>query len=326
MRRRDVIAGILSAGVVATAWPRRGRAQEGKTYRVAYLTLAAGPDPAIVEERLRELGYVSGKSLVFDVRSAMGDSSRLPRLAAEIVASHPDVIVAGFGTLTARAAQAATRTLPIIFASVGDPIGARIVSSLARPGANITGVTPQSSEVQGKRLQILKELVPSARVVAALGNPETPFTALALHELTTAAQATGIKVEALEIRNPDQLPTAFEAALRTKAAGLITLEDPLVLSLRQELVELGAGQRLPIIYGTREFAEAGGLISYGVNRRQLYRRAAELVDKILQGAKPADIPVEQPTTFELVVNLRAAERIGLTVPRSLLARADEVIE
>lgn len=326
MRRREVLAGILSAGAVSTARPRTVGAQEAKIYRVAYLALLAGPDSAIVEERLRELGYVPGKNLIFDLRSAMGDSNRLPRLAAEIGDSRPDVIVAGFGTLAARAAQAASRTIPIVFASVGDPIGAGVVASLSRPGANVTGVTSQSSEIQGKRLQILEELVPSARVVAVLGNPATPFSALALRELTVAAQAKGLKLEALDIRRADQLSSAIETALRAGAGGLITLEDPLLMSLRQELVDLGASRRLPIVHGSREFAEAGGLTSYGVNRRHQYRRAAELVDKILHGAKPADIPVEQPTTFELVVNLKAAKAMDLTVPPSLLARADEVIE
>jgi putative ABC transport system substrate-binding protein len=322
MRRREFMT-LLGA---AAGWPLSLSAQQAeKSHRVAYLALVAGQDSAVIKQRLGELGYVEGKNLVFDFRSADGQSDRLPQLAAESVRANPDVIIAGFGTLTVKAAQAATATIPIVFASVGDPIGAGIVAGLSRPGANITGVTPQGTEI-GKRLQILQELVPGARIAAVLMNPETPFSALALRELRTAADAGGQRLEVFEMRTADQLAMHIEAAVRAGAAGLIPLEDPLLLSIRRQIAALATEARLPTIFGNREFAEAGGLLSYGPERRQLYRRAAEMVDKILQGAKPSDIPVEQPTKFEFVINLKTAKALGLALPNTLLALADEVIE
>ena len=231
-----------------------------------------------------------------------------------------------FGTLAAQAAQAATKTIPIVFTSVGDPIGSGLVASLNWPGANVTGVTSQASDVVGRRLQILEEFIPINRTVAVVLNPETPFSALALQELRAAADARQLRLEIFEVRSADQVSVAIEAAIKAGAAGLLTLEDPLTLSLRRQLVDLAAKARLPTIYGNRAFAEAGGLMSYGVDRRQLYRRAAEYVDKILKGTNPADLPVEQPTKFELVINLKTAQALGLDVPPSVLATADEVIE
>jgi ABC-type uncharacterized transport system substrate-binding protein len=293
---------------------------------VAYLALLGGLDSAVVKQRLHELGYTEGKNLIFDHRSAEGQSERLPELAADLVRTKPDVLIAGFGTLTAKAAQAATASVPIVFTGVGDPIGAGIVNSLNRPGANVTGTTPQGTEIGGKRLQILEELVPGIRIVAVLVNPETPFTPLALRELRTAADARGQSLAIFEIRTADQLQTSIEASVKAGAPGLMVLEDPLLLSLRRQIADLAVRLRLPAIYGNREFAEAGGLLSYGPDRRQLYRRAAELVDKILKGTKPADIPVERPTKFELVINLKTAKALGLKVPDRLLALANEVIE
>jgi putative tryptophan/tyrosine transport system substrate-binding protein len=325
LKRREFITLL---GGAAAGWPRPARAQQAGrvSSRVAYLALVAGLDSAVVKQRLDELGYAEGKNLIFDLRSAEGRSERLPQLAAELVRTSPDVIVAGFGTLTAQAAQAATATIPIVFVSVGDPIGAGIVKSLNRPGANVTGMTPQGTEMGGKRLQLLEDLVPSIQVLAVLMNPETPFTMLALRELKAAADTRGKRLEIFEIRTADQLSRSIEAAARAGATGLLTLEDPLLLGLRRQIADLVTELRLPTIYGNREFAEAGGLLSYGPERRQLYRRAAEFVDKVLKGAKPADIPVEQPTKFELVINLKTARALGLTVPERVLALADEVIE
>jgi len=323
VRRRDFNALLCGAAV---AWPVAARGQHSqRPYRVAYLALLAGLDSAVVQQRLRELGYTEG-NLIFDYRSAEGQSERLPELAAELVRTEPDVLIAGFGTLTAKAAQAATASIPIVFASVGDPIGAGIVKSLNRPGANVTGLSSEAAEISGKRLQILEELVPGIRIVAVLMNPETPFTLLALRELRTAADARGKSLKIFEIRTADQLSTSIEASGKAGAPALIILEDPLLLSLRRQIADLAAKLQLPIIYANREFVEAGGLLSYGPDRRQLFRRAAEFVDKILKGTKPADIPVEQPTKFELVINLKTAKTLGLTVPPTLLARADEVIE
>ena len=324
MRRREFIT--LIGGALA-AWPLAARAQQpARPYRVAYLALLAGRDSVVVKQRLDELGYIEGKNMIFDFRSAEGRSERLLQLASELVRTSPDVIVAGFGTLAAQAAQVATETIPIVFASVGDPIGAGIVKSLNRPGANVTGITPQGTETGGKRLQMLEELVPGIRILAVLMNPETPFSMLALQELKVAADARGQRLEVFEIRSTDQLSHIIEFTARSGATGLVILEDPLLLGLRRQITELATELRLPAIYGNREFAEAGGLLSYGPDRGQLYRRAAELIDKILKGAKPADIPVERPTKFELVINVKTARALGLTVPDKLLALADEVIE
>ena len=323
LKRRDFIT--LLGG--AAAWPVVARAQQpARPYRVAYLALLAGRDSVVVKQRLDELGYIEGKNMIFDFRSAEGRSERLLQLASELVRTSPDVIVAGFGTLAAQAAQAATETIPIVFASVGDPIGAGIVKSLNRPGANVTGITPQGTETGGKRLQMLEELVPGIRILAVLMNPETPFSMLALQELRVAADARGQRLEVFEIRSTDQLSHIIEFTARSGATGLVISEDPLLLGLCRQIAELATELRLPAIYGNREFAEAGGLLSYGPDRGQLYRRAAELIDKILKGAKPADIPVERPTKFELVINVKTARALDLTVPDKLLALADEVIE
>jgi putative ABC transport system substrate-binding protein len=324
VKRREFITLL---GGAAAAWPLAARPQQAeRPYRVAYLALLAGLDSAVVQQRLQELGYTEGKNLIFDYRSAEGQSERLPELAAELVRTKPDVLIAGFGTLTAKAAQAATASIPIVFAAVGDPIGAGIVNSLNRPGANVTGLSSEASEISGKRLQILEQLVPGIRIMAVLMNPETPFTRLALRELRTAADARGQSLKIFEIRMADQLSTSIEASVKAGVPALIILEDPLLLSLRRQIADLAAKLRLPIIYANRQFVEAGGLLSYGPDRRQLFRRAAELVDKILKGTKPADIPVEQPTKFELVINLKTAKALGVKVPDRLLALADEVIE
>jgi putative tryptophan/tyrosine transport system substrate-binding protein len=247
-------------------------------------------------------------------------------LAAELVTARPDVLVAGFGTLTANALKAATSTIPIVFASVGDPVGLGLVASLNRPGGNVTGVTSQASDVVGKRLQIVQELLPGTRTLAVLLNPDTPFSSLALQELRMAATAAAQPIQVFEARTAVQVLDELAAAAKAGVAGVLTLEDPLLLSARREIAERAIAVRLPVIYGTRGFAEAGGLISYGVDRRDLYRRAAGYIDVILKGAKPADLPVEQPTKFELVINLKAAKAIGLEIPDRLLALADEVIE
>lgn len=327
MRRREFIALAGGAAAASPLWPLTLHAQQAaKSYRVAYLALLAGQDSVIVKQRLNELGYAEGKNLVFDFRSADGQPERLPGLAHELVRTNPDVIVTGFGTLTAKAAQAATSTIPIVFTTVGDPIGARVVQSLNRPGANITGLTDQASEINGKRLEILQGLVPGIRIVAVLLNPDTPFSTLALQELRTAAGAGGPRLEICEVRTAEQLSTSIEAAARGGATGLMILEDPLLLRLRGQIVDLAAKLRLVAASGNSDFVTAGGLLSYGTDRRQLYGRAAELVDKILKGEKPADIPVERPTKFELVINLKTATALGLTIPNTLLALADQVIE
>jgi putative ABC transport system substrate-binding protein len=324
MKRREFMLTLAGA---AAGLPFAARAQQApKSYRVAYLGLLGDQDAVIIRQRLEELGYSEGKNLIFDFRSADGKPERLPQLAAELFKANPDVVVAGFGTLTAKAAKSASATIPVVFTSVGDPIGAGIVKSLNRPGANITGLGSQTAEISGKRLQILGELAPGIRSIAVLMNPDNPFTTVALPELKSAAAARGQRLELCEVRTADQLPASLEAAAKAGATGLTILETPVLLGLRQQIVDLAAKLRLLAIYTSRDFVSAGGLLSYGTDRRQQYRRAAELVDKILKGEKPADIPIEQPTKFELVVNLRTANALGLKVPSTLLATADEVIE
>jgi putative tryptophan/tyrosine transport system substrate-binding protein len=300
----------------------------GKSYRISFLALVPGEDTTLMKallERLHELGYSEGKNMTFEYRSAEGRPEQLAPLAMELVRAHPDVLIAGFGTLAAQAAQAATTTIPIVFTNLGDPVGAGLVASLGRPGGNVTGLTDQARDLQGKRLQLLQELTPRKPVIAVLMNPDTPFTALALKEVKTAAEAGHTRLEVLEARTADQVSDRFEAAIHAGAAGLLVLEDPLTYSIRRQIADLAARFRLPTMYGYRDFAEAGGLMSYGTDRRQIYRRAAEYVDKILKGAKPADLPVEQPTKFELVINLKTAQALGLTIPPTLLFQADEVI-
>jgi putative ABC transport system substrate-binding protein len=326
MRRRQFLSLI---GVVAVS-PIAARAQQAaKSYRISYLALLPGEDKTLAErllQRLRELGYSEGKNMTFEYRSAEGRPERLNQLAADLVSANPDVLIAGFGALTVKAAMAATKTIPIIFTSVADPVGLGFVTSLARPGANVTGVTSQSVDIATKRLQIVEDFVPGKQLIAVLMNPDTPFTALALQEVKTAAAARHQPLALFEARTADQVPAGIEAAVKTGAAALLTLEDPLLLGAKQQIVDLAAKARLPTIYGARDFAEAGGLMSYGVDRRQLSRRAAEYVDKILKGAHPADLPVERPTKFELVINLKTAKALGLELPPALLATADEVIE
>jgi putative ABC transport system substrate-binding protein len=323
MRRRGFIA---LAG--AAVWPVATVAQHtSKRYRVSYIALLPREDSGLVKallQRLRELGYSEGKNLVFEYRSAEGRPERLEQLAAELVRAEPDVLVAGWGTLTAQVAKAATTTIPIVFTSVGDPIGAGVIASLNQPGGNVTGLTSQASDILGKRLQILAQLIPADHAVAVVLNPDTPFSALAVQELRTAAR--GRRFDIFEARTAEQVSAGIEAAAQSGAGGLLTLEDFLILSLGQQIVDLAAKVRLPTVFGSRDLAEAGGLISYGTDRGQLHRRAADYVDRILKGARPADLPVEQPSKFEFVINLKTARSLDLEVPPSVLALADEVIE
>ena len=323
------LIGLVLALGLALAAPVAEAQQSGKVWRIGYLALTPGENTSLMKallERLHELGYSEAKNLTFEYRSAEGRPERLPQLAMELVRSNPDVLIAGFGTLAAQAAKTATTTIPIVFTNLGDPIGAGLVASLGRPGGNVTGLTDQARELPGKRLQILQELVRGAKVIAVLMNPDTPFTTLALKEAKTAAEAGHLRLQVLEARTAEQVPGRFEEAIKLGAVGLLVLEDPLTYSMRRQISELAMKFRLPTIYGYRDFAEAGGLISYGADRRQMYRRAAEYVDKILKGTKPADLPVEQPTKFELVINLKTAKALALTIPQSLLVRADEIIQ
>lgn len=328
MRRRGFLTLV---GGAAAGLPVGARAQQssGKPHRISYLALVPGEDGTLMKallERLQELGYSAGANMVFDYRSAEGNPERLAPLALELVHGKPDVLVAGFGTLAAKAAKAATTTIPVVFTTVGDPLGAGIIASLARPGGNVTGLTDQARDVQGKRLELLLELLPGKRDIAVLLNPDTPFSQLSLVEARTAAEHRRVRLQVLEARSADQILQKIEEAVKAGAPGLLILEDPLIYSVRGQIADLAARLKLPAMYVYKDSVEAGGLMSYGPDRRQIYRRAAEYVDKLLKGAKPAELAVEQPTRFELVISLKTAKAIGLEVPDKLVALADEVIE
>jgi putative ABC transport system substrate-binding protein len=279
----------------------------------------------ILRDSLRELGFIEGKNLKFEGRYAENTLDRLPALAAELVSLKVDVIVGG-GTLAPLAAMRATSTIPIVMAAAGDPVGSGLVASLAHPGGNVTGTSLMAPDLAGKRLELLTELMPGISRVAVLWNAANPYSALVFKETVGAARSLGIELQSLEVRAPADFDGALEAATGQHAAALITVEDPLTNGHRGKIAEFAAGKRLPTIGGLRIFADAGGLMSCGSNPGEMFRRSADYVGKILKGAKPSDLPVEQPTRFELVINLKTAETLGLTVPRSILALADEVIE
>jgi len=273
---------------------------------------------------LRELKYVEGKNIVIEERYAEGKPERLPALAAEIVSLKVDIIVTGGSTPT-RAAKEATKTIPIIMANEGDPVGNGFVASLAHPGGNITGLSNLTPEISGKRLELLKEIVPKLSRVAVLGTSIEPETAQALKETEIAARAFRVKLQYLDVLDPKDIETAFRAVSKGRAEAILVLASAVLNSRRTQVVDLAAKNRLPAIYPQSEYVEDGGLVSYGTNIPELWRRAATYVDKILKGRTPADLPVEQPMKFEFVVNLNAAKQIGLTIPPNVLVRAQKVI-
>ena len=314
----------------AAAWPLAARAQQaGKIYTIGFLTPGSLEELAMVTavfpDALRELGWIEGKNVAFERRYAENRPERLPELAAELVRLNVDVIVA-IGTLAPLAAKQATTNIPIVMAAAGDPVGTGLVLSLARPGGNVTGMSLMAPDLGGKRLELLKEMLPRLSRVVVLWNAANPYSALVFKETQAAGRALGIEVQSLEVRAPHDLDGAFEAARRQSLDALITVEDPLTATYRKLIVDFAARQHLPALYGVREFVTAGGLVSYGAILADLSRRAAGYVDKIFKGAKPTELPVQQPTKFELVINLKTAKALGLTVPPTLLARADEVIE
>ena len=274
---------------------------------------------------LREWGWVEGKTVVFENRNAEDQLERLPELAADLIRLKVDVIVAA-GTLAPLAAKQATATIPIVMTTAGDPLGNGLVASLARPGGNVTGMSLMVPDLGAKRLELLKELLPRLSRVAVLWNAANPYSALVYKETQAGGRTLGIDVQSLDVRGPDDFDGTFEAARRLRPDALITVEDPLTASYRKHIADFAAGQQLPSLHGIREFVAAGGLISYGANLADLSRRAAYYVDKIFKGAKPADLPVQQPTKFEMVVNLKTAKALGPTVPESILVRTDKVIE
>lgn len=303
--------------------------RSGKVYRIGYLQTASGQQQLHLVKAFKEgmqgLGYVEGRNVTIEYRFAEGKSERLADLAAELIRLKVDLIVSG-GTSATRAAQKATGTIPIVMGNSGDdPVADGFVASLARPGGNITGLTSIATELSGKRLELLKEAIPKASRVAVLLNPGNPRTDPSLKEIEATARALGITLHSLAVRSPSDFDSAFGAALKGRADALIVIQDALFNSYRKLIVDLAAKNRLAAMYDRSDFVEAGGLMSYGTNVPDLYRRAAIYVDKILKGAKPADLPVEQPTKFELIINLKMAKQIGLTISQSMLYRADVVI-
>ena len=320
---------VLSLGALSA--PLTAEAQQaGKVYRVGLLALLPAADATrqmkALKTRLRDLGYIEGENLVFEYRSAEGRPERLAALAAELLQLGPHVIIAGGGTLTAQTAKQATSTVPIVMAGVGDAIASGLVATLARPGGNVTGLSALAPDIAGKRLELLLDALPTINQVAVLANPMTPFVAQALKVVADAARALRIQIHVVEMTEPDQLDRAFQVVLSAKSGALLVLEDPLTFALRARIAGLAAQHRLPSVFGFRDYVEAGGLMSYGTDLVDLSSRAAIYVDKILKGANPADLPVEQPTKFELVINLKTSKALGVTVAPALLARADEVIE
>jgi putative ABC transport system substrate-binding protein len=316
-------------GGAAVAWPLAARAQQaGKLPTIGFLgqstRSAASEWVAAFVQRLRELGWMEGRTITIEYRWSEGRAERFAQIAAEFVRLKVDVILTS-GTPEVLAAKQATSVIPIVFATAGDPVGNGLIASLARPGGNVTGMSLQSNDTAGKRLELLREVVPSLRRLAILANVGNPFSVLELGEAQAAARTLGLEVDTLEIRRPEDIAPAFEA-LKGRAQALYVCTDGLVNANRIRINTLALSVRLPTMHGYRDYVEAGGLMSYGANLPDLFRRSADYVDKILRGAKPGDIPVEQPTKFDLVVNLTTAKALGLDVPPTLLARADEVIE
>jgi putative ABC transport system substrate-binding protein len=303
--------------------------QPKKVPRIGFLSgVSPSTNPTRREafrQGLRELGYVEGKNIIIEYRYAEGQQDRESELAAELVRLKVDVIVTGGPTAT-RAAKKATPTIPIVIAFDDDPVGSGFVASLARPGGNITGLSSLAPEVSGKQLELLKEIVPNLARVGVLGDVTRPGIPQALREIKVAADAFHVQVQYLEVRAPKDIETAFRAASKERADALVVLGSPALNLQQKQVAALAVKNRLAVIYSNREFVEAGGLMSYGISLADLSRRAAAYVDKILKGAKPADLPVEQPTKFELLVNLKTAKQIGLTIPPNVLARADKVIK
>jgi ABC-type uncharacterized transport system substrate-binding protein len=326
MKRR---AFITLLGAAASAWPLATRAQQvGKLPTIGFLgplsQSAMSPWTAAFVQRLRELGWIEGRTVAIEYRWGEGRDERFVEIAAEFVRLKVDVIVTG-GTAAVIAAKQATSVIPIVFGTAGDPVGTGLVASLAQPGGNVTGLSNQSADLPGKRVDLLRQVVPGLRRLAIMANISSPIGVLEMNEVQAAARTLGLDVVASEIRRAEDIAPAIDA-LKGRADALYVVTEALVNTNRIRLNTLALGARLPTLHGVRDYVEAGGLMSYGPNFPDLFRRAGEYVDKILRGAKPGGIPVEQPTKFDLAINLTTAKALGLTIPESFLLRADEVIE
>ncbi len=332
MKRTMLLLSISILAVVISGWVNLAAAQQqtGKIHRIGYL---AGASLAAIPERveafrqgLRELGYVEGKNIVIEFRWAGGKLARIPALAAELVHRKVDVIVT-VGTLSTRAAKKATSTIPIVMAQDPDPIRNGFVASLARPGGNVTGLSKLFSELSGKRLELLRETIPKLSRLAIFGTSTQPGNVKMSNEVAVAAKAFDVKIQKLDVLTPKDIATAFRAAAKERADAVLWLVAAgFALTRRTEIVELEAKNQLPVIYDRREFVEDGGFMSYSVIATDLHRRAAIYVDKILKGANPGDLPIEQPTKFELIVNLKTANKLGLTIPSTVVYQATKVIK
>jgi putative ABC transport system substrate-binding protein len=328
MKRREFIALIGGAATSSLPWPRAAYAQQPrKVWRLGVLQPGAPPEPTweIVRTGLRDLGYIEGRDVVFVIRWAEGKHDRLGALAAELVDAKVDVIYA-FTTSPALAARGATTTIPIVFSAVGDPVGTGLAASLARPGGNATGLSALATELAGKRLEVLREIVPNTSRVAMLWNDTNPSMVIRATESQTAAAKLGVTIQSIGVHDPVSVEQAFKAVNDGGATALLILADPFTAAHRKQIVDFAARQALPAIYEIREFVDVGGLICYGPSLIAMHRRVAGYLDKIFKGAKPSDLPVEQPTKFDLVVNIKTAKALGLSIPQSILVRADEVIE
>ncbi|HXX07324.1 MAG TPA: ABC transporter substrate-binding protein [Pseudolabrys sp.] len=325
MRRRQFISFIGGA----TVWPLAARAQKAKVPRIGYLFSFTEPEGRHLwdacREGLRDLGYVDGQNIVLEPRWAQGQHDRLPALANELVRLHVNVIVAA-ATPASLAAKAASSKIPIVIVAVGEPVKTGLVTSLSHPGANVTGLSLLTLDLSGKRLELLHECIRDLVRVAVLMNPDNPISAIFMSETQDAAQRLGIKLQQLEVRRASDVDEAFARASDNRAQALIVFDDPALWSFRAQIVAQAAMRKIPAVYGYKEFVDSGGLMSYGPDRPDQYRRTAIFVDKLLKGAKPADLPVEQPTKFALFINLRTAKALDAALPPTVLARADEVIE
>ena len=325
MKRREFIAGLATA----SALPMMAAAQPVKMPRVGFLGNSTAPlEFNLVEpfrQTLRGLGYVEGRDIVIDYRWAEGNYDRFPALVAELISAGADVIVTA-GTPAAFAVKQATTTIPCVMVAVGDPVGTGLVASLARPGGNLTGLTSVAPDLEGKRLSLLREVLPSLSDVAVLWNPVNPFHVTSEKEVLTAAKALHMEVQSVAVRKSEDLDDAFAAILARRPGALVVLADRVFLHGRDRIMSFAGQQRLPGVYAYRELVDAGGLMSYGPNYAEMHRQAATYVDRILKGAKPSDLPIQQPTKFEFVVNLKTAKTLGLAIPPALLVAADEVIE
>ena len=328
MDRRTFLAGT---GAVLLAAPLAAEAQPaGKIYRIGMIAIST-PSPAFARlwdafsNELRKLGYVEGKNILVERRYSEGQAERYPQLAAEMVSLKVDLIMV-VTTPAALAAKDATSTIPILFVTAIDPVGSGLAASLARPGGNVTGLATLSPELSTKRLELIKELIPRAARVAVLWNAGNPANAVVRPEIEQAAHRLELALHSYEVQRPDDLPTTFAAIIRWRPDALLVPSDALMFQRREHLAQLALQARLPAIFEPKELALAGGLMAYGPNYAELFRRAAFYVDRLLKGTNPADLPFEQPTKFDLVINLKTAKALGLTIPPSLLARADQVIE